>query len=200
MRMRVALSSVLALCVLGVAVPSGAQGVGRSCDISGTWYGGSDPSTPYQLTVTPIGAGRYSVVAQQAIDIRLFGGAMQTNWSGEIRKNGRTYDWYAMLYWVVTPPDQTTPPAPLPEVDIVHSRLRFVDCNTLKNTIDTYGAYFAFNPPYIDAEGNAVPGRTPFVDPVDFDIMAAIGIPEFDEMYYRLPIGRIPPPAPAAVR
>lgn len=40
----------------------------RWCDPTGTWYGGSDLSTPYKLVVQPIGISGYSMNFQLALD------------------------------------------------------------------------------------------------------------------------------------
>lgn len=204
MRTRGALLSFLAVAVLATAAPSGAQGIGNSCDISGTWYGGSDPMTPYQVTIVPIGAGRYSVTAQQAVDFLAAAGYNAvTSWVGEAKKKGQTYEWYLMSYWVMT----GTAPA-LPELDIVRSRATFVDCNTLTNAIDVFGGYLQFTPQDITNEAGDVlfKGRTPFMDAMDFDVMQwifeATGEAVLTETYRRMPVGLVPPlaftPPPAA--
>ena len=56
MRKRVVLLTILVFAAM--AVPGSAQGVGNGCDISGTWYGGSDSSYQYLASFTPVGAGR----------------------------------------------------------------------------------------------------------------------------------------------
>jgi hypothetical protein len=107
-----------------VSVPAVAQGIGNSCDISATWYGGSDPHLQYLWTITPIGAGRYYSVTQPGFDNHPFGYINWSNWTGEVTKIGsRTYDSYGMSYWVWDPATNMAPPGvdlTLPEVDIVH--------------------------------------------------------------------------------
>lgn len=199
MRNRQILLAILVLLAVAVAIPCSAQGVGKSCDISGTWYGGSDPAFQYLWTITPLNAGRYSSVTQPGFDNRPFGYITWTNWTGEItRVDARTYDSYGMSYWVWAPgaaPDGVN--AALPEVDIVHSRLRLVDCNTMTSTIDLYAGYFSFTPE-----------KTPFVTPPDVDWLQVLypGVTTLMETYHRMPTtlrfstagGTRPQPAAAA--
>lgn len=149
------------------SVPGFPQGVGNSCDISGTWYGGSDPAFPYLLSFTPVGAGRYYSSGQNGYDVHQFGYSAATAWVGETIKNGSTtFDSYIMSYWI-------TEGAPLPELDIVHSRITFIDCDTFTSTIDIFGGYFSFTP-----------DRTPFVTPPDLSFLSGGPI---IETYHRMP-------------
>jgi hypothetical protein len=178
--------------VIATAAPGFAQGAGNSCDISGVWYGGSDPQYPYVVTITPIAAGRYQFVAQLGADIRPLGYLSSTNWLGEVGKaSAQKYDIYAMSYWVWDPDaaaENGIDPS-LPELDIVRSHVRFLDCNTFVNTIDVYGAYYAFNPDV----------TRPFVSPLDVDFMGGATL---DETYRRMPTvcPTCPLPAKAARR
>jgi hypothetical protein len=193
MRNRAVLLVVLAFASLAVVVPCGAQGVGKSCDISGTWYGGSDPAFQYLWTITPTGAGRYSVLYQPGFDNRPFGYVTWTTWAGEVVKiDARTYDAYGMSYWVWAPGaapagvDET-----LPEVDIVHSRVQLIDCNTLTASLDVYAGYFSFTP-----------AKTPFVTPPDIDWLQILyGGATVVETYHRMPttLAPLPPAATAGV-
>jgi hypothetical protein len=168
MHNRVALLAVLVFAAIVVAVPCAAQGVGNNCDISGTWYGGSDPQYQYLWSLTPVGAGRYYSSIQNGYDVRPFGMAAASAWVGEAIKSGhKTFDTYLMSYWI---PDVA---GALPEVDIVHSRVEFIDCNTFTSTIDVFGAYYSFTP-----------ARTPFVTPLDLDFLAG-GV--IVETYHRMP-------------
>jgi hypothetical protein len=158
-----------ALILLLFSVPGYPQGVGNDCDISGTWYGGSDPNYQYLASFAPLGAGRYSFSAQNGYDVRpIFPGYVAaTAWVGEAVKMGRnTFDTYLMSYWI---PGGTS----LPEVDIAHSRVEFIDCNTFTSTIDVFGAYLSFTP-----------DKTPFVTPVDLDFLVGGTIVE---TYHRMP-------------
>ena len=168
MHNRFALLAVLVFAAVALAVPCAAQGIGAGCDISGTWYGGSDPQYQYLWSLTPVGAGRYFSSIQNGYDVRPFGMAAATTWVGEAIKSGdKTFDASLMAYWI------PNVPGALPEVDIVHSRVKFIDCDTFTATIDVFGAYFSFTP-----------DRTPFVTPVDLDFLGGGTIVE---TYHRMP-------------
>ena len=101
-----ALFAILVFAALAMAVPCGAQGVGRSCDLTGTWYGGSNPAYQYLFSFTPVGAGRYASSAQNGYDVRPIppGYVAATAWVGETAKSGgRTFDSYLMSYWLWDP-------------------------------------------------------------------------------------------------
>jgi hypothetical protein len=167
-----------ALVLLLSSVPGHSQGVGNGCDISGTWYGGGDPHFQYLWSTTPMGAGRYHFVGPLGFDYHLFGYVHATPWDGEAIKSGsKTFDVYAISYWLWDPVaaaafDPTIDPS-LPEVDIVRSRVTFIDCDTFTNTVDVYGAYFNFTPE-----------KTPFVTPVDMNYLPGGPI---TETYHRMP-------------
>jgi hypothetical protein len=178
---------VLVLSALAFAVPAGAQGLGSGCDISGTWFGGSEGQPPYQFTIWPIGAGRYGALAQPAIGVPARADGAWTNWTGELVKKGQRFDSYMIQFWVSAPTAEA--PDGVAEIDAVHSRMQFIDCNTIKNTIDVYGVYVPYTPDVV-----------PFVDPFDFDIMAwlaELGVTEIEETYHRMPVGILPPPSAA---
>jgi len=169
----------LVLVALAFAVPAGAQGLGSGCDISGTWFGGSEGHPPYQFTIWPIGAGRYGAMAQPALGVPPRADGAWTNWTGELVKSGQQFDSYMIQFWVSAPPE-------VAEIDAVHSRMQLVDCNTIKNTVDVYGVYVPYRPEVV-----------PFVDPFDFDIMAylaaELGMTAIEETYHRMPVGTVPP-------
>ena len=176
MRLKSVLISIAVL--LAAAVPGFAQGAGTNCDIAGTWYGGSDPNTPYIWTITPMVGGRYSSVAQQAYPFSLIAEyAGTTNWAIDITKlNARDYESYGMSYWTYRWAGTDQPQ--LPELDIVRSRLRLVDCNTIENTIDAFAVYFHFNST----------SMTPFVTPPDLDLLELFtGGDPIVETYHRMP-------------
>jgi len=157
---------------------STAQGFGNNCDISGTWYGGSDYQ--YLWTFTPMAAGRYYSLTQPGFDNHPFGYITWTNWAGELRKTGaRTYSSYGMSYWVWDPDAAVAAgvDSTLPEVDIVHSTVKMIDCNTFTSTIDIYAGYFSFTPE-----------KTPFVTPPDVDWLQVLypGV-TLVETYHRMP-------------
>ena len=175
---------LIALILLVFSVPGYAQGVGTSCDISGTWYGASDPAFQYLWTIGPAAGGRYTSIIQPGFDNQQFGFRSWTTWSGEItRIDARTFDSSAMSYWVSSPTD-------LPEVDIVHGRIRLVDCNTLTHTIDTYAGYLSF-----------APEKTPFVTPPDLNFLQILFNPPVTtlvETYRRMPTACPVCPLPTA--
>ena len=181
MRFRHFLSATILILI--ISVPGFAQGAGNSCDLSGTWYGGSDPHFQYLSTLSSMGAGRYSSTYQLAADVHPFGYVARTTWTGEAFKTGpRTYEQYAMSYWIWDPAAAAefgqlmgiTIDPTLPEVDIVRGRLELVDCNTLTNTIDVYAAYFNFTP-----------DKAPFVTTPDIDFLVGGSIVE---TYHRMPL------------
>jgi hypothetical protein len=180
MRIRSALLAlVVVVSFVAVTIPSGAQGVGNNCDVSGTWYGGSDPHYQYQWSMTPVGAGRYYSSIQYGFDIRPLGYVQAAPWAGEtVRTGGNTYDVYGISYWLWDAQAALAlglDPS-LPEVDIVRSRIRLLDCNTLENTVDVYAAYFDFTP-----------DKTPFVTAADADWLEGAPDHKIVETYYRMP-------------
>jgi hypothetical protein len=133
------------------AMPCLAQPKARACDPTGTWVGGGDPLYPsYQLTVTPEGGGRYTVLYQMMFDP----GTHATAYTGEMKRdrggayveqicasitlNQELVDFYASLGIVVEQPG-------LPEVDCVHARKVMLDCDTMQTTIDWFGWYIPFS-------------------------------------------------------
>jgi hypothetical protein len=188
MRNRVAVLAILVIAAFALAIPCGAQGVGikggdskggsSGCDITGTWYGGSNPQYQYLLSMTPTGAGRYFSSFQNGYDVHPIppGYVAATAWVGEtIKKGGKTFDSYIMSYWLWDPAAAAAAglDPTLPEVDIVHSRIEFNDCDTFTSTIDVFGAYFSFTP-----------DKTPFVTPLDASYLIDGPIVE---TYHRMP-------------
>jgi len=135
------------LLLLSLAVPGFAQTAGKGCEISGTWYGGSE--WKYQMTVTPIQGNRYSVVFQPLYDNKAFGYVVWTNWTGEIVvRPGNVLEAYTMSMYQTdagAPPDVNQM-----ETDIARGRIEFIDCNTLTQTIDVYAAYSGPKRPFTD--------------------------------------------------
>lgn len=161
------------------------------CDPTGTWYGGSDPHSPYIMTIAPLADGRYSTLGQQAIETNLTGYANVTHWTGELKlkSDGQTYEATGMAFW--TWPQQlpdwalaiqdafgiTIDPS-LPELDFLHARMEFVGCNTYRITYDLIGAFENF-----DIRGV----RQPYVSNPDIDFLALYGVTEIVETYHRMP-------------
>ncbi len=120
--------SLLAVMMLVlVAVPCLAQGIGSTCNPTGTWIGGSDPQAPtYQMTLVPTAAGRYTVIGQYIPDP----GVYSTTFTGELIKNGaQTYK----LYLIATYTQQ--------ELDAASSQGIMLDCSTLQFTYTWIGVY-----------------------------------------------------------
>jgi hypothetical protein len=188
--MRIRTLLIGAALLFAIAAPGFAQGAGNNCDISGTWYGGSDPNMPYIWTITPMTGGRYSSIAQQAYPFSLLQQyAGVTNWSIDIAKvDAREFDSYGMSYWVYRWEDPENPQ--LPELDVVRSRLRLLDCNTAENTIDVYVVYYSFDSTKM----------TPFVTPPDLDVIADYnGGKPIVETYRRMPTACPSCPRPGTV-
>jgi hypothetical protein len=157
--------------LLLISVPAGfSQGIGKKCDVSGTWYGGSADPLQYLWTITPIGAGRYQSLIQAGF-YPPAGQKSWTTWSGEITKiDGKSYESQEMSYWVFEG-------SPLPQVQIVHTDIELTDCNTLVSTIDLWAAYLSFTLE-----------MTPFVDDPDLDLLLILnGGQPIIETYRRLP-------------
>ena len=169
--MKRALIFCACLALLGPAIPAFAQGVtpsavdARGCDPTGTWFGG-DQAHPYQMTIVPVGGGRYFWKAQQVLNPAAFGLEAANEWTGEMVKGpGQQYIMYGIAFYL-----------PL-EMDAVRSRVEFAeDCNTIKNTIDTFVAYVPWTPEKI-----------PFVTPPDANILELIGATTLEEQYKRMP-------------
>jgi hypothetical protein len=55
-----------------------------------------------------------------------------------------------------------------------------IDCDTFRNTIDLWSAYFAFTPG---------PDRIPFLTPADVNYLDILGVTTIVETYHRVPGG-----------
>jgi hypothetical protein len=171
--------SVLALCVGIIVMGSPCFGQANACSPIGTWIGGSDPATPYHMTITPIGGDRYAIRAQQALDYPLIGYAGVTDWTGELSKvGGKQYEANLIAYFVypLLVPQDDEHPQGIVELDAVHSTIEFNgSCDKIKNTITTYVGYYPWTEEMV-----------PFVtDPTDFYVVN--GDPLFVETYQRVP-------------
>ena len=163
-----------------MAVPCGAQGAGQELRPHRHLVRRQQPGVP--VPVLLYAGGRWPLLPRQAqngYDVRPIppGYVAATAWVGETAKSGgRTFDSYLMSYWLWDPAAAAEAglDRSLPEVDIVHSRIRFIDCDTFTATIDVFGAYFAFTP-----------DKTPFVTPPDADYL--FGGPPIVETYHRMP-------------
>ena len=180
------ISSVWFVMLLAIALPAVADDAASPnaaagpCSLAGTWYGGSDPAYPFIWTNTPIAGNRYTTYAEAGADNLPYGYKAQTGWLGEMaRDNDGVYHSWGLSYWVWDPDAATAAgvDSSLPELDIVHSTIALTDCNTMTSTIDTYAAYFTFNPSE----------RSPFIDAPDLDFLEVLGLTTLVETYHRMP-------------
>ncbi len=123
-----------------------AQGIGHTCDPTGTWFGGSDPNVPtYQLTVVPEAAARYSVVYQLMPDP----GSRLGSYTGEMIKDGaQTYTQYAITTFTENQAGVEfyaslgiIVDVGAWEADAVYGDVVMLDCDTIKSTITWFGWY-----------------------------------------------------------
>lgn len=186
MRFPLAVLSVL----LVLAIPAFASDADRPieetatpCSLAGAWYGGSDPTFPYAWTMNPINGNSLTTYAEIAAVGSTFGYAELYPWHGVAQRTAAgTWEWWGYCFALLQPElaEELGVDPTLPEFDIVHAVIEFVDCNTITSTIDVFGWYYNFK---FD--------RTPFVDPVDF---SALGEGEtLVETYHRLPMPAIAP-------
>ena len=146
----------------------------KACELAGTWYGGSDMTTPYQFTAVPIGEGRYSLRFQQAVDYLSLGIRWVTDWTGEATRVRDGYRVSAMSF-AVDGPEAAAQLGGSLEMDAVLSTFTFSDdCNTITNTIDTFIAYI----PWTEE-------KVPFVTDPDYNWLEIIGIDTLVEQYHR---------------
>jgi hypothetical protein len=157
---------------------SSPNGKDRGCDLTGTWYGGSNMAVPYQFTAEPIDGTRYTVRFQQAFPLAAVGILGWTDWTGEIIKAkgpGHRYDVYAVSLYFLSP--DYFDPSLSPDMDVIHSIIEFSpDCNTIRHTIDTYYGYM----PWTE-------DKVPFVTEPDDNYLKDLGIETLVERYHRMP-------------
>jgi hypothetical protein len=155
-----------------------------NCNLAGTWYGGSDPAYSYLWSFVPSAQGRFFSTAELAgagvVDPSVWGYIWTTAWNGETVKSGpATYESWSIQYliWDPAAAAEAGVDSSSPELDVVHSTMQFLDCNTLISTVDYYGGYFAFD--------SAT--ETPFITPVDVDWLDVYGVTTLVETYHRMP-------------
>jgi hypothetical protein len=156
----------------------------KECSPVGVWYGGSD--FKYMLTIIPpnthvnhiVGKGtpatedtfliRYEAVYPNAA----WGYEAWTSWSGQLvrNKDGRRYLGQSISRYTTSPEAQ--PPSGSFELDAVRNWNEFVNCDTIRSTIDFFGAYFDLN-------------RVPFVDAPDLNYLPPEG--KIIETCHRMP-------------
>lgn len=158
-------------------VPGQSSQNARWCDPSGTWYGGSDMTTPYKLVISPIGIFRYSVNFQLALDYNSAGILDWTDWTGEMTLGrGQKYDLYAVAYFVLGP-EQAGQMGGSLDMDAVHSTIEFTNnCSMIQQTIDTYVGYIPWTA-----------DKVPFVTNPDWNYLEMMGMQTLVEKYHRMP-------------
>jgi len=121
-------------------------------------------------TIGPLGGETFAVRYEAVYDNSSFGYRAWTSWSGQLfkLKNGQ---FVGQAIARLTTSSELPPPPNTLELDAVHLVNRFVDCNTIKSTIDFFGGY-------LDQT------KTPFVDQADIDYLPPGGIVE---VYHRMP-------------
>lgn len=159
--------AIMATVALGLllAVPGASANV---CSPTGVWYGGSDYK--YLLTITPIAGESFAIRYEAVYDNTAFGYKAWSSWSGKLTglKNG---DYVGQAISMYTTNAEIPPPLNSFELDAVHGRMKFIDCNNIKFTYDFFGAYFGLN-------------KLPFIDPLDLNYLPPDGIVE---TYRRMP-------------
>ncbi len=148
----------------------------RWCDPAGTWYGGSDMTMPYHLSIIPSGIGRYSVRFQQAIDYAALGINGVTDWTGEMAMIfGQKFNLHITAFYVLAPASPSG--SATLEMDAVRSTMEFANnCNVLRHTINAYIGYV----PWTEE-------KVPFITSPDVNVLDLIGVTTFTETYYRVP-------------
>ena len=154
----------------------------RSCDLTGTWYGGS--VVAYHMTVIPaVRPGHYTVFAQGMYKTSV----MNTVYTGEVARKRNKYEG-SLIQLSTSDPDFLNPPpiGKMPDITAAWASMELVDCNTIKNTIPFFGVYFAgdiWQPGVVWL----TPGKVPFLDAPDVDLLDVLagGMP-IVETYHRV--------------
>ena len=154
----------------------------RSCDLAGTWYGGS--VVAYHMTIIPgVARGHYTVFAEGMYK----NSVMNTVYTGQVaRKHGR-YEGPLMQLSTQDPDFLNPPPIwKMPDIIAGWSSMKLVDCNTIESRIPFFGVYFGSN---IWQPGVVwtTPGKTPLLDAPDVDLLDVLaGGKPIVETYHRL--------------
>lgn len=151
-----------------IAAPCFAQGLGRTCDPTGTWIGGGDnppgPAPTYQLTFVPTGAGRYAVTAQFIPDP----GIHSTMFTGELSKVGaQTYKLELIATYDIDGATQ--------ELDAVYGDFVMADCDTMKDSITWFGVYLPITS-----------DKVPFVTQPEIEVIRDLVGQPITETYHRV--------------
>ena len=151
-----------------ITVPCFAQGIGRTCDPTGTWLGGSNAEAPdYQMTFVPTGAGQYAMTAQYIPDP----GVHSTTFTGELIKSGaQTYTAYIIATYTQG------------ELDAARSQAVMLDCNTIQFTYTWLGVYLPITS-----------DKTPFVTQPEIEVIRDfLGGSPIVETYHRVSANHCP--------
>jgi hypothetical protein len=178
------LRRLLGLVVLMAALPSFArQEPAKECSPVGAWYGGS--IVAYHMTIIPtVPAGHYIMFAEGMYKDSV----MNSVYTGEVVKNGNLYQG-SIMQLATSDPDFLNPPpiGKLPDINAGWTSMEMLDCNTIRNTLPFFGAYFATN---IWQPGIVwkTAGKVPMVDAPDVDLLDLFnGGKPIVETYHRLP-------------
>jgi hypothetical protein len=141
--------------LLASSVACAAQGLSPKFDLAGTWYGGSDTSAKYLLTITPIGPGHYLLRYDEGFTAAI---PKLSEWSGEMTWiKGDTYvaQMLALANPSNVPPNQG---GPNPQIWAARELVRLINPTTLEAEIDFYGVYAWGKIPFIDSpDGSRLP-------------------------------------------
>jgi hypothetical protein len=142
---------VLAIAATGVFASGTRSKSGEADPLCGSWYGGSDnpdhAGYKYHYTFIPTGPGRWYVMAQGLYTPATFGGALSSDWTGEVLRSGDAYE--IRLFSMMTN-DPVDPPDELPTVIGGRGWLTITSENQATIEYD-FSAFYAW-------------GKTPFVD------------------------------------
>jgi hypothetical protein len=171
---------IVAFCFVffAMAIPCFGQ-IAKGCNLSGTWYGGSDLAYPYKFTAAPIDGSRYTVtfwnadIANPNYNTWLWG---WTDWTGVAIKGGpgQKINVYAVALYQLSP---NVYPGMSPDMDVLHSTIEFTpDCNTIRHTIDTFYGYLPWTK-----------DKVPFFTEPDDNYLQDLGVQTLVETYFRMP-------------
>lgn len=165
---------ILAVITAGCGLAGASLGLwSQSCDLAGTWYGGGE-TAKYVMVITHDQGDRYNGVSQGAFSGADLGFPLATIFAGSMVKGrGNSYEGFAigMMNSTTSFPYLPTDPAANPQVWAVHSNVYLVDCNTLREDYDFFGAY------------QQPTDKIPFVSAPDYVVVP----PPFSETYRRMP-------------
>jgi len=143
----------LAFIVLVMVVAASAQlsAMGSADPFAGAWFGGSTAADGSQhkwgYIFTPAGQDRWIITCERAFAPEVFGAALATQFGGEIRKVGSTYE--ARLACLATN-DTSATPKDLPNILAARAVITILGPGELKLTYDTLGIWKWGTTPFVD--------------------------------------------------